>query len=55
MENTMNQGEIIKTQTERVERLIFLEDLRSLPQSPERDMLIKKYENLTRLEAGAAD
>ncbi len=40
----MNQGEIIKEQTERVERLIFLEDLRTLPPSPERDALIRKYE-----------
>ena len=44
----LNQGEIIREQTERVERLIFLEDLRSLPESPERDALIKKYEEKTR-------
>ncbi len=44
----LNQGEIIREQTERVERLIFLEDLRSLPQSPERDELIRKYEEKTR-------
>ncbi len=43
-ENMPNSAEIIKEQTEKVERLIFLEDLRSLPQSPERDALIKKYE-----------
>jgi len=43
----MNQGEIIKQQTERVERLIFLEDLKSIKDpSPEVLELIKKYERL---------
>ena len=47
----MNQGEIIREQTERVERLIFLEDLRTLPESPERDALIRKYEDKIRKDA----
>lgn len=42
----MNQGEIIRDQTERVERLIFLEDLRSI-KNPTQEVLdlIKKYED----------
>lgn len=45
----MNQGEIIKTQTEKVERLIFLEDLKSIPDpSPKVKELIRKYEELTK-------
>ena len=47
MEFEMNQGEIIKMQTERVERLIFLEDLKSIKNpSPEDLKLIEKYEKL---------
>ena len=43
-----NAAEMIREQTERVERLIFLEYLRELPESPERDNLIRKYEELVR-------
>ncbi len=47
MENEMNQGEIIKMQTEKVERLIFLEDLKSIKNpTPEDLALIEKYEKL---------
>ena len=51
MEFEMNQGEIIKMQTERVERLIFLEDLKSIKNpSPEDLKLIEKYEKLVEKE-----
>ncbi|MBQ9436981.1 MAG: hypothetical protein IJU50_01480 [Lachnospiraceae bacterium] len=45
----MNRAEIVKMQTEKVERLIFLEDLRSIPDPPESvKALIEKYERLTK-------
>ncbi len=46
--NKDNSAEIIKKETEMIQRLIFLEDLQSIPNpQPEVLELIKKYENLT--------